>query len=244
MPPGSGPSGSGRAGDAAAGHRTSTSRSFPAIRAGVWPRAISTPGDVLTLLDDPDSPFRRPETTILQELADDHGRRNDHDGAGPAHGGHLQAVQPQEMARPAAGTVSPLSSLAVVASRPASRQPRHPDAAKPGFSCQVTIVQDRPPFWFLPHETYLVTVKEADAVSLAKYVSRVLAKSPCRRAQRPSIRALTGSLAQLIRSLHERSLSHRDLKASNILVTPTADGQIGRLSLIDLVGVSLCHPFP
>jgi serine/threonine protein kinase len=98
-------------------------------------------------------------------------------------------------------------------------------------------------FWCLPHETYLVTVKEVSSVSLTKYVSGNLARFPA-AAQRARFRALIGSLAQLIRSLHERSLSHRDLKASNILVTPTTDGQIGRLSLIDLVGVNLSHPFP
>jgi tRNA A-37 threonylcarbamoyl transferase component Bud32 len=98
-------------------------------------------------------------------------------------------------------------------------------------------------FWFLPHETYLVTAKEVDAVSLTHYVSGTLARLSA-DAQRARFRALNGELAELIRSLHERSLSHRDLKASNILVTPAADGQIGRLSLIDLVGVNLSHPFP
>ena len=58
------------------------------------------------------------------------------------------------------------------------------------------------------------------------------------------IRSLTVSLAELIRSLHDRSLSHRDLKASNILLnvgSPTAGSS---LSVIDLVGVQLRHPLP
>ena len=62
--------------------------------------------------------------------------------------------------------------------------------------------------------------------------------------RRERIRSLTGSLARLVRSLHERSLSHRDLKSSNILIK-AGDGQDeDELSLIDLVGVRLQYPLP
>jgi tRNA A-37 threonylcarbamoyl transferase component Bud32 len=100
-----------------------------------------------------------------------------------------------------------------------------------------------PLFWFLPHETYLITVKQQGAQSLAEYVGKVLPglSLPERRAR---IRGLTASLAQLIRSLHDRSLSHRDLKASNILIEVNSGGEIEELSLIDLVGVALQHPLP
>ena len=100
-----------------------------------------------------------------------------------------------------------------------------------------------PLFWFLPHETYLVTVKEANAVSLTSYVQDVLSTLPP-ETRRARIRSLAGSLALLIRSLHERSLSHRDLKASNILIQINPIDQSERLSLIDLVGVRLQHPLP
>jgi tRNA A-37 threonylcarbamoyl transferase component Bud32 len=100
-----------------------------------------------------------------------------------------------------------------------------------------------PLFWFLPHETYLVTVKQQGAQSLAEYVSKVLPALPLPE-RRDRIRSLTGSLAQLIRSLHDRSLSHRDLKGSNILIKVNSDGEIDELSLIDLVGVQLRHPLP
>ena len=85
------------------------------------------------LLDDPDRPFQSPLTTVLEELADDDGRRDDDAGAGPPHPGDLQAVQPQEVARSALDSVPPVACLAVVASRPGPRQPRNPDAAEPGF---------------------------------------------------------------------------------------------------------------
>ncbi len=101
-----------------------------------------------------------------------------------------------------------------------------------------------PLFGFLPHETYLITVKESEALSLTTYVSDVLPfLAP--EARRARIRHLTVELARLIRSLHERSLSHRDLKASNILISATGtDHEWDRLSLIDLVGVRLQHPLP
>jgi serine/threonine protein kinase len=100
-----------------------------------------------------------------------------------------------------------------------------------------------PLFWFLPHETYLVTVKQQDAQSLADYVSKVLPALPLQE-RRARIRSLTGALAHLIRSLHDRSLSHRDLKGSNILIKVNSGGEIDELSLIDLVGVHLRHPLP
>jgi len=97
--------------------------------------------------------------------------------------------------------------------------------------------------WNLPHETYLVTVKEQNAVTLSSYVSDTLAAlSPDLR--RARIRSLTTSLARLVRTLHERSLSHRDLKSSNILVK-VGEGQThDELSLIDLVGVRRKYPLP
>ncbi|HZW34460.1 MAG TPA: lipopolysaccharide kinase InaA family protein, partial [Isosphaeraceae bacterium] len=58
------------------------------------------------------------------------------------------------------------------------------------------------------------------------------------------LRRLTGALAQLVRSLHDRSLSHRDLKAANILIRTDTLDQDDRLCLIDLVGVRLRHPLP
>jgi tRNA A-37 threonylcarbamoyl transferase component Bud32 len=96
--------------------------------------------------------------------------------------------------------------------------------------------------WFLPHETYLVTSKQEHAVTLAEYVRSILPKlHPDDRRDR--IRQINLELAQLLRNLHERSLSHRDLKASNILIH--LDAEPGHLlSLIDLVGVRLWNPVP
>ena len=78
---------------------------------------------------------------------------------------------------------------------------------------------------------------------MTAYVSEILPTlSP--QVRRARIRSLAESLALLIRSLHERSLSHRDLKASNILIKIDPIDGSDRLSLIDLVGVRLRHPLP
>ena len=98
-------------------------------------------------------------------------------------------------------------------------------------------------FWFLPHETYLITVKEDHVVDLATYARKVLANLAPRSAALGLLPS-PPSLAQLVRSLHERSLSHRDLKAANILINSDSIDGGEQLSLIDLVGVRLRHPLP
>jgi len=71
-------------------------------------------------------------------------------------------------------------------------------------------------FWGVPTHGYLVTEYLPDAVPLQ---------------QRPDLVRLD-RLARLLRLLHDRGLSHRDLKGDNILVTAQ-----GEPVLIDLVGV-------
>lgn len=97
--------------------------------------------------------------------------------------------------------------------------------------------------WYLPRETYLVTEKQDSTITLAEYVRRAVPTLDPAEAQ-TRIRSLNLALARLIRSLHERSLSHRDLKASNILVHLDRLESGDFLSLIDLVGVRLQHPVP
>lgn len=99
------------------------------------------------------------------------------------------------------------------------------------------------PHHYWPHETYLVTVKAEPSATLYDYFHSVLpALDP--EARRVQSRRMTLALARLIRTLHERSLSHRDLKVANILVEGDPAVEPIRLSLIDLVGVHLEHPLP
>jgi tRNA A-37 threonylcarbamoyl transferase component Bud32 len=97
--------------------------------------------------------------------------------------------------------------------------------------------------WYLPHETYLITVREEPSTTLSDYIHRVLpALEP--QARRARIQRLTLALARLLRTMHERSLSDRDLKASNLLLLGDPEGPELELSVIDLVGVRLIHPLP
>ena len=97
-------------------------------------------------------------------------------------------------------------------------------------------------FWYMPQETYLVTIKE-ESITVSDYVHDVLpVLDPA--GQRLQIRRLTLALARLLRMMHERSLSHRDLKASNLLILGDPHDPDPRLSVIDLVGVRLVHPIP
>src|SRR5262249_9233670 len=102
-------------------------------------------------------------------------------------------------------------------------------------------VRCNPLFWFLPPETYLITPLQEPAVDLATYLGEIL--PPPAPSPRPfRVRRLTTALAALVCTLHDRSLSHRDLKSSNILIRTDSLDRADRLSLIDLVGVRLQHP--
>jgi tRNA A-37 threonylcarbamoyl transferase component Bud32 len=93
-------------------------------------------------------------------------------------------------------------------------------------------------------EAYLLTEKITNACHLHQFVAETM-KLPARE-RAPVLRDLIESLARLVRKLHDRGLSHRDLKASNILVrrehsalwTASPARQAGpTLCLIDVVGI-------
>ncbi len=95
----------------------------------------------------------------------------------------------------------------------------------------------------LARRSYLVQVKAEPSITLGDYAKGVLPTArPGHRRDR--IEALTLALARLLRTLHDRSMSDRDLKAANILIVGDPDAEDVELSLIDLVGVQLLHPLP
>ncbi len=99
------------------------------------------------------------------------------------------------------------------------------------------------PHHFSSHDTYVATIKAEPSITVGDFALQTMPKlSPGDKRER--INAITPVLARLIRTLHDRSLSHRDLKAANILIEGDPQSPFPSLSLIDLVGVSLEHPLP
>lgn len=85
----------------------------------------------------------------------------------------------------------------------------------------------------VPQEGYLLTEKVDGAIDLHGLVRR-LESLPSATA-RTELLARCHALARLLRTLHQRGLSHRDLKASNILTAREGDDL--RFWFIDLVGI-------
>lgn len=83
---------------------------------------------------------------------------------------------------------------------------------------------------FLPAAGYLLTEKVSDAVGLPEAVRA------CRDPR--TLRAWAERLARVVRTMHDRGVSHRDLKAPNVMLQGAAtDPATATPVLIDLVGV-------
>jgi tRNA A-37 threonylcarbamoyl transferase component Bud32 len=107
----------------------------------------------------------------------------------------------------------------------------------------LVIIERTTPLLPIPLETYLITTKAESAQTLSDYIiDTMVGLGP--EDQRKAIHSITKGLAALLRVMHERSISDRDLKAANIMLQGDPVTEQPRLSLIDLVGVQLCHPLP
>ncbi len=97
--------------------------------------------------------------------------------------------------------------------------------------------------WLGARREYVVQIKAEPSITLEDYARDLLPRFVPAE-QRRQISGLTVALARTLRTLHDRSISNRDLKAANILIVgdPTADEP--NLTLIDLVGVQVTHPLP
>lgn len=104
----------------------------------------------------------------------------------------------------------------------------------------------------LDQEGYILTAKVNEAEELRDFVDRI--KKLSSRERREKLRPVLDETARLIRILHARRLSHRDLKAANLLVTRQVSSLFqsassepwepwpltnARVWFIDLVGVRL-----
>jgi hypothetical protein len=90
----------------------------------------------------------------------------------------------------------------------------------------------------LPAEGFLLTEKVPDARELSEAVAG-LAEKPVHERVR-LLRTWARRLARMVRAMHDRGVSHRDLKAANILLEGAATDPVAAVPvLIDLVGVQL-----
>jgi tRNA A-37 threonylcarbamoyl transferase component Bud32 len=89
----------------------------------------------------------------------------------------------------------------------------------------------------LQREGYLLTEKVPAAADLHAHLAGLGGRDAAER-RAVLLRRRIDEAAKLVRELHRRQLSHRDLKAANLLVNPAG------LWLIDLVGVRLHRRLP
>lgn len=94
-----------------------------------------------------------------------------------------------------------------------------------------------------PASTYTILERPEGMTSLSDHMEQKLVHlEPT--AQYTAMRRSVQATAGVVRTMHEHSISHRDMKAANILVRPKADGSWQEMQLIDLVGAELVHPLP
>jgi tRNA A-37 threonylcarbamoyl transferase component Bud32 len=92
----------------------------------------------------------------------------------------------------------------------------------------------------LDYEAYLLTEKIEGAADLHAYLAYLDALPAL--ARRAALRRRIDQVARLVRELHRRQLSHRDLKAANVLLSLAGPDE--RVWFIDLVGVERFRRLP
>ncbi len=184
-------------------------RYFCRVRAGdVSGHAVADlpPADLAALLADPDEPFRRPGVIVLKDSP---------------------SSSVVELELPGSRRVIWKRFIVTTRSDPWAALFRPTPALRSyvmGHGLRLRGLPTPRPLavlhrrrFGLPHEGYLLTEKVPDARDLAAFVAELASQPPTER--RRVLRGLIDRLARLIRTFHERGLSHRDLKAPNLLVS-------------------------
>jgi tRNA A-37 threonylcarbamoyl transferase component Bud32 len=205
--------------------------------------------DVLdALLADPDEPFRRPDITLLKDTRSSTVAELDL----PVGGVPRRVIYKRFRV-----TRASYPWLALVRWTPALRSWIHGHGLRErGLPTPRPLAVFHRRRFGLPCEGYVITEKIPDTVNLQTFLAGLsrLVSAGGRR----TLRQRTDQVAELVRRLHQRRLSHRDLKAANILVSvgavsgssspplTTYDSPFTTHSLwlIDLVGVTNWQRLP
>lgn len=199
--------------------------------------------EVYNLLDDPDAPFLRPDAVLLKVSRTATVAETTMTVKGQPARVIYKRFNRKKWLDPLLTYFRPSRAWQAWQAGQHMASRAVPTPTNLAFIARTRPFREDPLFWYLPHETYLVTLKADPAVTLNEYARAVLPKLPPDD-RREQVRTITRALARLLRMLHERSLSDRDLKTSNILILGATSQEVIRLSVIDLVGVRLIHPLP
>jgi tRNA A-37 threonylcarbamoyl transferase component Bud32 len=199
--------------------------------------------EVYALLDDPDAPFRRPDAVLLKDSRTATVVETTLTVNGSPARVICKKFHRKKWLDPLYTYFRPSRAWQAWQAGQHMASRAVPTPQNLAFIARTRPFREDPLFWYLPHETYLITLKAEPAVTLNSYAREVLPTlDPATHRER--VRSFTLALARLLRTLHERSLSDRDLKTSNILIVGDPLSEDFRLSVIDLVGVRLIHPLP
>lgn len=201
------------------------------------------PREVRALLADPDEPFRRPDTILIKDSRTTTVAETTMTVAGAPARVIYKRFNRRRWFEPFLTWFRPSKAWQSWQAGQHMASRAVPTPRNLAFLARLRPFWRDPLFWYLPHETYLVTRKAEPSITVSDYVRKVLPllEPAARRAQ---INRLNLALARLLRTLHDRSLSDRDLKTANILIVGDPEADPPELSIIDLAGVRLVHPFP